>query len=98
LLSHIAVDAIYSTAIKPLLLEAQGVATHNQSKQNLAKKEFGNAFAHDIQVFAPAAGLVNFFTNTVPTMITGKKPQGSNFIEKTQSGLDMDKQLINKLK
>jgi hypothetical protein len=44
-------------------------------------------FAQALQSFAPGAGITRFLTDDLPTLITGDRPQGDNFIERTQTGV-----------
>lgn len=69
-----AVDAVVQALIVPAI---QGSDTKTM-----------NGLSSAIQNFTPGSGFVRFLTDDLPTLITGKRPQGENFIERTQSGIE----------
>jgi len=64
-----AVDAIVQTFIVPTL---EGDSTKIQK-----------GFASAVQNFTPMSGYVRFLTDDIPTIITGERPEGSDFLERT---------------
>lgn len=67
-----AVDAVTQAFVVPAL---------EQDQQKLTK-----GLASAIQNFTPGSVYVRVLTDDLPTLITGERPEGSNFIERTISG------------
>lgn len=50
------------------------------------KSKAYKGLADALASYGPNAGLVQFVTDQVPTLLTGHRPEGNNFIERTQEG------------
>lgn len=68
--------AVMETIIHPML---GGDMDKGKSK---AYKGLANSLAE----YGPDAGLVQFVTDQLPTLLTGHRPEGNNFIDRTQEG------------
>lgn len=46
----------------------------------------GKGLANAVQQFTPGSVYVRFLTDDLPTLVTGRRPEGDDFLERTQSG------------
>lgn len=79
-----AVDALYKGLVEPIM-KGQLDAEPRDMPEKVAKVGAG-VTGTLIQSFFPGAGLVRFITDDLVTYITGNKPEGSNYFEKTAEG------------
>lgn len=79
-----AVDALYKGMVEPIM---KGQLDVEPRELPAAVGKMGvNTAGSLAQSFFPGAGLVRFITDDLVTYITGHKPEGSNFFERTAEG------------